>query len=205
MNTCELCELEMSAIADGEVDTNSLTTALDHLVECASCREFYRSARAIDAVVARGKVTPPPERVWRRIEAEAHGGVLPFPTRRALGWAARVAAVGLVAAGLWAIGALRIPSMPLGHEVEVRLESNRGAMSDERFVKMTTELLQSDRKYHRKMLEILTVVNSRMLVDEGAAVEQDPVLESTVLAANNGDVAEEEGAERRPSDRQIYW
>jgi len=205
MNHCELCELELSAVMDGEAAPDNLAAALDHLVECSSCRDFYRSARAVDAAVAQGKASPPPERVWRRIEAEARGAVVPFPARRVASWVARAAAVGLVAVGLWAVGVLRLPSLPVGDEVEVSLESDRGSMSDERFVKLTTELLKSDRRYHRKMMEILTVVNSRMLVDEGDPTDQEPGFETTVLASADEVSSEGDGGTSRSSDRQIYW
>lgn len=205
MNHCELCELEMSAVMDGEVDARALTAALDHMVDCPACRDFYRSARAVDAVVTEGKASPPPERVWRRIEAEARGGVIPFPARRAVAWAARVAAVGLVAVGLWAVGVLHVPSLPIGDQVEVQLESDRGAMDNERFVKLTTELLRSDRRYHRKMMEILTVVNSRLLVEEGDAEEQEPGIETAVLASNDETGPGTESGDSRSADRQIYW
>jgi hypothetical protein len=41
-------------------------------------------------------------------------------------------------------------------------------MTDERFVQITAELLQSNRRYHWKMQEIMAAVNSRHTITEGS-------------------------------------
>ncbi|NJL30061.1 MAG: hypothetical protein HC897_20285 [Thermoanaerobaculia bacterium] len=38
------------------------------------------------------------------------------------------------------------------------LGQNAGKMSDERFARMVVDLLSADRRYHRKMLEVITAV-----------------------------------------------
>jgi len=205
MTHCELCEIELSAVLDGEADGETLPTALDHLVTCRACQAFYRGARAVDAAVARGQADPPPERVWRRIEAEVRVRRFAFPARRAAVWAARLAAAVLVGAGLWSLGVLRPPSLPVGDAVEVRLEADRGDMSDERFVRLTTELLRADRRYHRKMMDILAVVNRDLLVEEGGEGWRESEFPNAALASGGDTDTAARGAGTGAGGRRIYW
>ena len=44
---CEHHEASLSALVDGELPERELLTAVDHLAECDSCRDFYRRARVL--------------------------------------------------------------------------------------------------------------------------------------------------------------
>jgi hypothetical protein len=43
-------------------------------------------------------------------------------------------------------------------EMVIRLEENRGTMSQERFIEMVSELLQADRMYQEEMFAVLDAV-----------------------------------------------
>ena len=91
-------------------------------------------------------------------------------------------AAGLILAlGIWLLRpAVLEESAPVldreGGVVNVVLEQDRGSMSDERFLELTTELLRADRGYHRKMFEIMRVVDDMTARPEGSTDE--PALES---------------------------
>ncbi|HNX50427.1 MAG TPA: hypothetical protein PLS53_08675 [Thermoanaerobaculaceae bacterium] len=165
MNECERVEMELSAIADGAGDPVAWIEALDHVMGCASCRDFYRQVRTLDALAgaASRSVAPaaPPE-VWARIEAESGlGAVLPFTRRPGVRWALRAAAALLVGVGLWAAGMLRLPSVLTVHDgMEVTVGAESGHMTDAQFVELAVSVLKADRKYREKMAEILAAVST---------------------------------------------
>ncbi len=165
---CEQNELRISVWLDEGLGRGEQTELLDHLVRCGSCRRFYAEARALEGLAAVAGPGPtaeaPPREVWARIEAVAgerakgKARVLRFPS--APPWILRAAAALLLAAGL--IFALW-PSPPRQERVaedriDVRLEENRGAMSDSRFAELAAEVLRADRKYHRAMHEVMEQV-----------------------------------------------
>ena len=200
MSECERCELELSAAIDGVIDPESLLPALDHLVQCTACGEFYRGGRRIEAAVGHAKAGPPPERVWSRIEEACATPPLPLTARPTVRWTLRAAAVVAIGFGLWATGALRLPGAARPPAaLEVQLEGDRDAMDDERFVRLTAELLRADRRYHRKMMDVLAVVNRHTLVQEGA---DDPPEQRLRARLAGGTEGEGEG-ERAPAT--LYW
>ena len=72
MKNCEHFESQLSAWLDAQLDRPDQVECLDHLVRCASCREFYVDARALDGLLSAIRTpadatTPSPE-VWKRIE-----------------------------------------------------------------------------------------------------------------------------------------
>lgn len=157
MPPCELCEIEISALLDGESPQEALLPLVDHLAECARCRDFYQRARRLDEAVASWREplagAPPPE-LWPAIERSSG-----LAARRALPrWSTRIsqiAAAVLLAFGLWAA----IDRQPATNDdFEVVLGQDAGRMSDERFARMVVDLLSADRRYHRKMLEVITAV-----------------------------------------------
>lgn len=165
MSDCEICEIALSALADGELPAEELLPAIDHLVECTGCRAFYRDVRALAAALpARPVAEPPPaeapEEIWRRIEAATAPAAAPAVGRTAQSrpWALRLAAAVLLVAGLWgalaAVRSLRPPDAP----IEVTLGEDRGRMTEQRFVDLTVELLRADSRYHQEMLQVLTAV-----------------------------------------------
>ncbi len=175
---CEHLEAEVSALLDGELTATQSLTVVDHLLSCDRCRAFYRGgrslARALDSAQLASRDATLPDDLWQRIEAAARipkeGGsaVVRFavPWWRAL---VQVAAVCLIAVGGWWFGhqSTQLPKLPDDGIVRVAVEGNRGAMDDNRFLRLTTELLQADRQYHLKMHQILTAVNRQTFVFEG--------------------------------------
>ncbi|HEX9734006.1 MAG TPA: zf-HC2 domain-containing protein [Thermoanaerobaculia bacterium] len=168
---CETYRTSISALIDGELETPERLPAVDHLLECAACRIFYRRARALgDMLVASQSqdAEPAPEDVWERIAA-ASGVTGQRRTRwrelrRAPRWAAQLAAALIVGLALgWLLPRLPAPALPeqaAAGEVDVVLEEDKGSMTDERFVELATEILRADRDYHRKMLEVMAVVTA---------------------------------------------
>lgn len=163
MNECERIEIELSAIADGADDPAAWVEVLDHVAICASCRDFYRQVRTLDALAgARATVPEVPPGAWERIEASSGlAAVLPFARRPAVRWALRVAATVLVALGLWGAGMLRLPAgLTVRDGMEVTMGADSGRMTDARFVELAVSVLKADRKYREKMLEILAAVDT---------------------------------------------
>jgi predicted anti-sigma-YlaC factor YlaD len=165
MNECEHIEIELSAIADGAGEPAAWVEVLDHLAVCASCRDFYRQVRTLDALAgaaSRPVALEAPAGVWERVEASSGlAAVLPFTRRPAVRWALRVAATVLVALGLWAAGMLRLPSvLTVRDGMEVTMGADSGHMTDARFVELAVSVLKADRKYREKMLEILAAVDT---------------------------------------------
>lgn len=189
--TCKRIESSISALIDGELETPEQLPVIDHLVVCESCRAFYRRARALDDMVVASRsqdVEPAPEAVWERIAAasgwtdrslEPRGG----GARRLPKWGQRaleLAAVLVLALGIWWLKpAPEPPSVPddeVADKVDVVLEEDRGSMTEERFLEITTEILRADRSYHRKMYEVMSVVTAMTERPEGAA--DDPAIPS---------------------------
>lgn len=164
MIDCETCEMSISALADGELPTEDLLPTLDHLMECSSCRAFYRDARALAASLPTetiGASAPgeAPEEIWRRIEVAAAPALSHSGSTRS--WAMRLAAAVLLVAGLWgALAAVR-SLHPAGEPIEITLEEDRGRMTEQRFVDLTVELLRADSRYHQEMFQVLTAVLER--------------------------------------------
>jgi predicted anti-sigma-YlaC factor YlaD len=184
MTPCERHELELSALLDGEVDRQTLTSTLDHLASCPACRGFYRRARALDgtlALVREGESgEPPPPELWESIRRRAQQ-----PRRRRAGGIAlwRIAAALAVGVGaLWL--ALDAPSFPApgprpGKTLEVRVEEKGDEMTDQRFLDITSELLRADRSYQQALGQLLTEVNRINFGDEGS-------IEGVALEADAG-------------------
>lgn len=162
MGRCELCEIEISALLDGESPDEVLLPLLDHLAECAGCRGFYQRARHLDEAVAglrghRAETAPPA--LWQEIERAA--GLAP---RRALPrWPARLAQIAagvLLVFGLWAAAGAPSERGRTPERLEVVLGQDAGQMSETRFAQIVVDVLRADRRYHRKMLEVMTAVEA---------------------------------------------
>jgi len=183
--SCETFERAISELVDGELDTPEQLAAVDHLVACASCRAFYRRMRKLGEMAVRAEAEepgPPPEEVWRRIADEA--GVA---RRRRSGvlvprFALRLAAVIVLALGFALLPWLfRTPETTAGDRIVIELGSDRGAMTEERFVEITTEILRSDSRFHREMLAVMALVTAAEDSSEGTvdrAVDLDDESES---------------------------
>jgi len=139
MKACEIAQIELSALLDGEVDAHSLTAALDHAMDCPDCRLDYRAFRSLG-------------RDLERLERQ-------MPARRALATSylrsfalAACAVLGLCWA--WSTGAPAVASAP-ARSVEIQLGSRPELMDDARFVAIAVEILQADPRYARSMKHLL--------------------------------------------------
>jgi predicted anti-sigma-YlaC factor YlaD len=163
MKHCEMHQVSLSTFIDGELQPADALAAVDHLARCGECRAFYRDARALDELtlgaVQLATTQPVSADLWRRISKEAS---LPTaaPTRSAWRrlrpvWASVAAAALVVAIGLSLIGRPTDTG-----DIEIVIEQDRGSMTNERFVELTSELLRSDRRYHEKMRDVLELVGN---------------------------------------------
>ena len=188
MSSCKHYEILVSAWLDGQLERNEQVECLDHLVRCGACRGFYVEARALDGLVAAvrtpaGAEAPSPE-IWKRIEWAARKKTRQPARRRIPGWALRAAAVLVVAVGLsvmlWNGRVVRAPA-----QAEVLL--GQGSMSEERFVELTREVLQADRRYHSAMYQIMQQV-VRDTAESGEASSEGAIQRTDEI--NGGEIAE---------------
>ena len=170
MSECNRCEIRLSEWLDGELDRAGQEAMLDHLVGCSGCRDFYREGRGLAGLLAAvgspaAAAAPSPD-VWRRIERSARR-----PAWRPLaGWGERMrrlpirgwAAAAAAAVVLVALGSLlQPPGRPVispPAEKAIRLGGNPAGMDDARFVALTREVLEADRKYRVAFYEVLRQV-----------------------------------------------
>lgn len=156
---CEIHQSDLSALLDGELDAREALTPVDHVTDCGACREFWRSARALqDATGPEPAAEPlPPADGWRRIES-----TVLRKDRAHRTWAWRIAAALVVGIGL--LFTLRsAPPPETGPEpspATLEIQAGTHPMSERRFVELTAELLQADPAYHLKMLEVMRQVAS---------------------------------------------
>lgn len=183
---CDVFETSISALIDGELEAGEQLPVIDHLLECRSCREFYRQARSLGDMVVSSRsqaADPAPEELWRRIAAESGIGRRMQPAFAARFRRISARAIGIAAAVLLGVGLFRLlpstgaPPPPAAEEetadsdVDVVLEEDRGAMSDDRFLELTMEILKADRRYHKKMLDVMSVVTAMTEEPEGSPDE----------------------------------
>lgn len=175
MSSCEVMEIAVSALIDDELSPSERLRTIDHLVDCPGCRELYRRSRTLSEVVTdpRSELDeePPDEGFWRRISAASSFGERPARRPSSMWWS-RLAAALLLGLGL----ALLLPSISengagTDDSLELILEGDRGQMSEKRFVALTAELLKADRRYHRKMLEVMLAVDEAVHGREGTLDE----------------------------------
>ena len=161
MRVCETNELMISAMLDGVADKREMLRTMDHLAACSGCRGFYQRSRALDKRLDEVRLDagelPMPGDLWERIATEANL-VEPARIRRL-----KTVARGALLAAAALVFAFTLPFWfgpaspePQGFDgVEVVLESNRGTMTDRRFVMLAKELLESDRRYHQQLYRIM--------------------------------------------------
>ncbi len=171
--TDEECEMNLSALIDGELEPEALLPTLDHLAQSETCSTFYRNARKLQDDYGAGHYPVQEETLpdggWEKIERKSLSGgarVIHLLTRTQV-WGA--AAAILLAVGLWWGGMMEFHRPTPGSQVtEVTLGEDEGSMSEQRFVELTAELLRSDRRYRRKMLEVLEEVDRATYIPEGS-------------------------------------
>lgn len=156
----EYQEMQMSALLDGELGEDEFIGLLDHVSQNSHAREQWQSFRRLDAL------TRPALRSSRSHPVAAS-------RRRPRRWAFAVAAALLL--GL-ALGRIPMPATSIGgsgEPVQVVLGEARGQMSDQRFVELAVEILRAERRYQRKMEDVLASVRRETTVDESAG-SSDP-------------------------------
>jgi len=181
MSGCELHEVNISALLDGELEPEAWLPLLDHLTRCPRCRAFYESARQLETLAAHcpgalplsgsspdrpaASAAPPtrprasagPTGAWRRLF-------------RPPAWAWAAAALLLVAIGF--SSGLLVRTLPQFEmpspetPVAITLGERPEGMDQERFIALTIELLQADPSYHREMLRVLRQVQPTQQNDE---------------------------------------
>lgn len=174
---CEPFETLVSTWLDEGLDREDQTELLDHLARCAGCRSFYRETRSLEGFVAMAEPPearePAPEAVWERIERQAWVEAPAAGSGRWMRWGLAAAAALLIGIALplipWPTGGASTANAP----IEIRLEENREDMTETRFVELTTELLQADRKYHFAMQDVMEAVIEGSWEAEGASSEGD--------------------------------
>ncbi len=162
MRQCNDYEIELSALLDGESDPATALMLVEHVASCSSCGSFVRELRSaqelVDLLPVDAKTAPEPT------------VVLPIERkhRRLLGlrpqWAVGFAAAAILIVSLW-FGSDLEPQAGLndlrGGELVIRLEENKGRMSDERFIALVSELLRADRRYQSEMYAVLDEITQQ--------------------------------------------
>jgi hypothetical protein len=161
----------VSAWHDGELDRPGQGAMIDHLIECAGCRDFYRDARELGALAAAvgtpaGAAEPSPG-LWRRIERAARrdaeaAGRAPSP-----GWLRRLPAPAWAVAGVAAAVVVMVAwrglpggpaAAPAPVKAPIRIGGDPGGMDDARFLALTAQVLQADRRYREAFYQVMKQV-----------------------------------------------
>jgi predicted anti-sigma-YlaC factor YlaD len=185
MRDCEdRYEVLISSWLDAELSREEGVELLDHLAGCAACRGFYRDARQLDTLLAQARpldeTLAPHDALWRRIASAA---ARPAPARRTRGvrraWLVAVplaAALALAALLGWLVSSTDRAGAA-GQTVGAQLASRPEPMSDERFVTLLRELLQSEPRYQQAMLQVMSQVveetGSAEMASEGVLRHDD--------------------------------
>lgn len=170
MKSCESWEIELSSLIDGELAPEAATEAVEHALGCAECAEFFRGARRLAASVEALRAGDGAlshrraDELWRTVAERATEP--PASSRFARTLPSRsLRAAALVALGLgggWFLSALGGPgaggSLPGLLDPRLASSSSATAMDERRFVALADELMRSDVRYQRAMLEVLRLV-----------------------------------------------
>jgi len=173
MKHCSDYEIEFSALLDGESSPAMALKLVEHVASCSSCSAFVRDLRSTQDFVDGLQMVPD-------FEPEPVATIPTFRKRqRALWlrpqWAIGLAALLIATVSIWFGADLGAPSgltndMRDG-ELVIRLEENKGRMSDERFVALVSELLQADRRYQNEMYVVLDEITNNRSAGESRSVD----------------------------------
>jgi hypothetical protein len=201
MKRCDEYEVELSAMLDGESDPATAVELIDHMCQCASCRDFYQELRSFQSVVdemtpalaERPALDSPTARELR--EPKRHGfGWISTPPR----WAWAPAVVLIIAIGLWAAGSgilTEEPGVKIGDGiVTIELQSDELSVDDERFVELASEILSADKRYQYQMYVILDQV--RQSTEPGESPFDGEVADNEERGEYSGDAFAHIGGRR---------
>ena len=175
---CEETQIEISSWIDGEIAPWDALPLADHLLRCTACAEFFRRSRSLEKAIVMAPPLPATPTTRRR-------------SLRLAPWTLPLAATVLLAIGGLALG--RQAWRELATRPSQRIAQQPAApMTDDRFVGITRELLESAPRYRTEMLRVMSeVAQPRPLegtVDtrprEGRASD-DESSERTVAAPGN--------------------
>lgn len=177
-------EISTSVALDGELDPAEALELLDVMADDARCRAHWQRMRAADR-----RLDPLIHPVTQRLRATRSR---PHPGW----WAVPAAAIALLA-----ILMLRPPTTdldrlpgPEGRPLTVRLSGDAGDMTDRRFVQLVVEVLRSDEKYQRKLLEVLEEVRPPASVADAGSGEGEPETRERLV------LGREEGSDTGPGE-----
>ncbi len=159
-------EENLSAVMDGELTGEELLESIDALVESGELRGFWRDSRSLQKTLTKSQnvlVETPPDSVWENVQTatrKQRAKIFKLSGASPQVWAA--AASILLIFSLTLAGFLRGTIPEQANARTVQMGAHDGEMSEDRFIELTTELLQADSRYHRKMLEVMQTVNSQV-------------------------------------------
>ena len=172
MTKCSDYEIELSALMDGESDPAMALKLVGHVASCASCSQFVRDLRRTQDIVDGLELESSSE--------AAEQSVVPIERkrRRVLGlkpqWAVGIAALLVVTVGVFfnpGAGKVGAISNDLRDgELVIRLEEDKGRMSNERFVALVSELLRADRRYQNQMYVVLDEITQNRSSGESGSL-----------------------------------
>jgi hypothetical protein len=157
MTHCDDYEIELSALLDGESNPAMALKLVEHVASCSACSTFVRELRSTQAFVDGLQMVPDSEP-----EPKA-----PLPVERKSTrilrlrpqWAIGLAALLIITVSFWFGTDIGVPSGFTNDlrdgELVIRLEEDKGRMSNERFVALVSELLRADRRYQNEMYMVL--------------------------------------------------
>jgi len=174
MKDCCDYEIELSALFDGESNQAVALKLVEHVAACSSCSSFVRDLRGTQAIIDSLPVDK---------QTEAVAGTTQSLEKRRLKvlglrpqWAIGIAAALILTVSIWfgtGVG------KPFGltndirdGELVIRLEEDKGRMSDERFVALVSELLRADRRYQDEMYVVLDEITQTRSSGESRSVRR---------------------------------
>lgn len=199
MKSCEQYEIDLSSLIDGELAPTDATDALEHALGCRSCADFFRAARrvqraaeglrTVDGALSAARA----DELWSAVEtrtADERASALPSTAVSHRGRTLRAAAlVTLGLGGGYLLAGLAGPGSPMSGLSGLRDGTGLASfgtpatMDERRFVAVADELMRSDARYQRAMLEVLRLVPA-LETGEGLRSEDAP---RVVRASNEGD------------------
>jgi len=161
MTPCEELETKLSAALDGELNSDEVPRIMEHLAKCSECRNTYLTMRSLNARIREfedidHEEVLPSDKIWNNIAIQAgfrnksFNGYLKF-------WPIIPGIAIIITILSFVFGAqnLLFPENSSAQENAITLEEHSDAMTEQRFVQLVQELIQSDRKYQFEMLRVM--------------------------------------------------